>query len=115
MAAPKENLNALGNSGGKSRQDRILAARVRNKTLSEIEKVLDGEDSDYKKQLVLKLAGTVLPRLNEHTGEDGEAINVNIVSYVEPDASVQIPTKIIPITVSQGDTDGKEANGSGLA
>ena len=78
MAAPKGNTNAQGGSGGKSLQDRVLAANVRRKALAEIERILDGEDSDYKKQVVLKLAGTVLPRLNEHTGEDGTPIVISV-------------------------------------
>ncbi len=61
MAAP------LGN-------DRKLAAEIRRLTLRELEKILLGEDNDYKKQVILKLAPTVLPRLNEHTGEDGAAL-----------------------------------------
>jgi hypothetical protein len=78
MAAPQGNKNALGGSGGKSLQDRKQAAEVRRLALAEIEKVLLGDDCDYKKQLVLKLAGTVLPRLNEHTGEDGGSIQITV-------------------------------------
>ena len=67
--------------GGKSFQDRELAAKVRTKALNDIYAVLDGDESvakwgDYKKQIVLKLAGTVLPRLNEHTGADGGPIPI---------------------------------------
>lgn len=59
---------------GKNYNDRLLAAKVRTKALRLIEQVLDGEETEYRKQIVLKLAGTVLPRLNEHTGEDGEKL-----------------------------------------
>jgi hypothetical protein len=67
--------------GGKSFQDRELAATVRTQALNDILAVLtDSENvegwSDYKKQVVLKLSGTVLPRLNEHTGEDGGPIQI---------------------------------------
>lgn len=62
----------MDNRGGKSFNDRKLAAEVRTLTLEEIKKVLVGEDIDYKKQIVLTLARTVLPRLNEVTGEDGK-------------------------------------------
>jgi hypothetical protein len=47
--------------------------------LNEIKAVLlnnDKEVLEYKRQLILKLAGTVLPRLNEHTGEGGDPINI---------------------------------------
>lgn len=63
--------------GGKSLQDRELAARVRKLGLEEMEAVLKGTDAEYKKQLVLRLAGTLLPRLNEHTGEDGGPIAIS--------------------------------------
>lgn len=72
--------------GGKSFQDRELAAKVRNEALNNIYAVLTEDPaaeswSDLKKQLVLKLAGTVLPRLNEVTGEDGAPLQVNIIKY----------------------------------
>lgn len=60
--------------GGKTLNDRKLAAEVRTLSLKEMKKVLedDSEDNkDYKKQLVLKLAATVLPRLTEISGPDG--------------------------------------------
>jgi hypothetical protein len=72
MAAPKNNKNAVGNSGGKSLNDRKLAADVRSLALGQIKEVLEGDDAEYKKALLLKLAPSLLPRLNEHTGGDGE-------------------------------------------
>jgi hypothetical protein len=75
--------------GGKSFQDRVLAAEVRRDALKSIQTVLKNDKksreavsdwSEYKKQIVLKLAGTVLPRLNEHTGGDGEPIVVDVKS-----------------------------------
>jgi hypothetical protein len=61
--------------GGKSFQDRELVARVRTLGLNEIEKVLSQPKmSEFKKHLLLRLAGSLLLRLNEHTGEDGGAI-----------------------------------------
>lgn len=64
------------NRGGKSFNDRKLAAEVRALTLEEIKKVLIGEDLEYKKQIILTLARTVLPRLTEITGEDGKDLPV---------------------------------------
>lgn len=67
----------MAGATGKSFQDRQRSARVRNLALDEIEKVLTGEvkvEKRFREALILKLAGTVLPRLNEHTGEDGEPI-----------------------------------------
>lgn len=69
-------------ANGKNLQDRILAAKVRNKALEDIHAVLEGKKtadkfSDYKKQMLLRLATTLLPRLNEHTGADGEPLKLS--------------------------------------
>lgn len=60
--------------GGKSMQDRELAARVRSLTLEECERQLLKKKGRLYEAVLLRLAGSVLPRLNEHTGEDGGAI-----------------------------------------
>lgn len=68
--------------GGKSLNDRELAAEVRTKALEAIKAVLMNDDeatakwSEYKKQMVLKLSASILPRLNEVTGQDGGAIQI---------------------------------------
>lgn len=61
---------------GRSFNDRELAGEVRTLTLTEIRKYLTGEDEDFKKQLLLRLSGSILPRLNEVTGENGGAIKI---------------------------------------
>lgn len=67
--------------GGKTFQDRELAARVRTLGLSEIERVLKQKKmSHFKEQVILRLAGSLLPRLNEHTGEDGGPIAIKGVN-----------------------------------
>ena len=71
---------------GKSFQDRKLAADVRNDALKKIHAIVKGNKKvikglgDYQKAMLLKLAPTLLPRLNEHTGEDGEPIKHDISS-----------------------------------
>lgn len=87
MAAPKGNKNASGNSGGKPSNDRELAAEVRSLTLLKIKALLEKEgDKMSMRELTLhdailtKLAGTVLPRLNEVSGKDGEPIAVSWLS-----------------------------------
>jgi hypothetical protein len=62
--------------GGKSFQDRELAARVRTLSLTEIEHVLKNRKHKLYGPVLIKLAGSVLPRLNEHTGEDGGPIQI---------------------------------------
>ena len=63
---------------GVALNDRALGARVRRLTHKEIEKILLGDDDAYKKEIIMKLAPSILPRINEHSGENGEAIKVTI-------------------------------------
>ena len=77
MAAAKGNKNAAGNRGGATLNDKLLAAEVRNMALNEIKEILQlPRMTQLKQQVILRLAGTVLPRLNEHSGEGGEPIHV---------------------------------------
>jgi hypothetical protein len=69
-------MKITGGQKGKSFNDRELAGEVRTLTLNEIKKALTGVDEDFKKQVILKLAGSILPRLNELTGENGGAIKI---------------------------------------
>ncbi len=73
-----------GSSKGKSFNDMQLAGQVRNLALNHLQKILsdDYADKDYQKQMLLKLANTILPRLNEHTGADGGAIELTGVDIV---------------------------------
>lgn len=89
MAAKLGNTNSLGNRGGQSFNDRRLAAEVRSLTLNKIKDILEQpivkmEKGDYElyKAILIKLSGSVLPRLNEHTGEDGERIIIKIAKEV---------------------------------
>ena len=82
--ALKGNKNAEGNKGGNGAPtvvDRELSKKVRRLTLKKIERILQQpvvrmtvEEYNLYKQVLLKLAGTVLPRLNEHSGPDGKPI-----------------------------------------
>jgi len=55
--------------------------------LKELCKVLqNGRDDELFNPVLLKLAGTVLPRLNEHSGPDGEKIAaVMEINYLQPE------------------------------
>ena len=72
--------------GGKSLNDREESAKTRRKVLNCINKVYDGEEGELTEkqwELTLRMAVIVLPRLNEHTGEDGgpiqlEGVNIKI-------------------------------------
>ncbi len=76
-------MNGTG-QGGKSFQDRELAARVRTLALGEIEKILKKPKHKLYGAVIVKLAGTVLPRLNEVTGLGGDPLEL-IVRFIDAD------------------------------
>lgn len=69
-----------GSPKGKSFNDRQLAGSVRSLALEHLMKVLqpDYKDIAYQKQMLLKLSTSLLPRLQEVTGEDGKDITIVI-------------------------------------
>ena len=93
--------------------DRKLGAEVRRMTLNKLKDILGDDehkkyDEKFQREVLLKLATNALPRLNEHTGESGEPINVNIVSYAgtNNNPAVQISSPPIPNTIPQSITGG---------
>ena len=61
--------------------DRKLGANVRNLSLRLIEKYLKDETPEndkFRKDLLLKLATNVLPRITQLEGEDGRPIQISI-------------------------------------
>jgi hypothetical protein len=103
--APKGNKNAVGNKGGgpPTFQDRELAARVRSLALTQIEFALTGklfaDDTEFQKALLLKLASTVLPRINELTGEGGGPLTVQLIQYASANnPAPQVPAPGISVT-----------------
>jgi hypothetical protein len=84
--------------GGKSLQDRELAARVRTLALSKIEEILSmpivkmkSDDYALYKEILVKLSGSVLPRLNEVTGEGGNPIEASIIMLPQRNADKPKP------------------------
>lgn len=103
--APKGNKNAVGNKGGGSPtfQDKELAARVRRLALAQIENVLSrpDEDTEFYKAILLKLASTVLPRINELTGEGGGPLTVQLTQYAPAsNPTPQVPASGLPTSAS---------------
>lgn len=115
MAAPQGNQNGVGNSGGKSLQDRKLSAAVRSLALTKIKELLEmppvkmsADDYDLYKAVLVKLSGSVLPRLTEVSGEDGEPIKyaVAAINIIKPDgADVPPVTETISSVV---ESDGQD-------
>ncbi len=60
--------------------DRVLATRVRTLALEEVEKALLKKKGKLYEAVLIKLAGTVLPRLNELSGVDGKDLIVQITA-----------------------------------
>lgn len=58
--------------------DRKLGAEVRSLALKEIRTVLQGEKNEFYEAVLLRLTASVLPRLNEVTGADGDAMKITI-------------------------------------
>lgn len=76
MAAPVKN-------------ERILASNVRTLSLNLITRYLNDdspENDKFRKDLLLKLATNVLPRITQLEGSDGDPIAVSITgfNYVTP-------------------------------
>lgn len=75
-------------------QDREQASRVRTLALSEIEKQLKKGKGSLYEAVLIKLAGSVLPRLNEHTGDDGNPISIMFDnSFKKPPQGARKPVK----------------------
>lgn len=68
--------------------DRKLAGKVRRLALKQIQSILLGEkdekySQEFRNQLLLKLAGQVLPRINEGTGDNGEfLVKTTLVKFL---------------------------------
>ena len=69
----------MAKQGSPTFNDLRLAGQVRTKCLKLIDAILDDESEsnrEYRKQMILRMAPNMLPRLNEHTGQDGEPLPI---------------------------------------
>ena len=67
--------------GGKSFQDRQLAGEVRRLALQEIKDIIEDKkpkDETFRQAVILRMAGQILPRLNETTGPDGGPVSIKV-------------------------------------
>lgn len=78
---------------GKTFQDRELASKVRTKALEDLLLVLSDNKkmqqkvqkwSPYRKEILKNLSRSVLPRLNEVTGEDGQPLSLSFHNALTP-------------------------------
>jgi hypothetical protein len=81
--------------GGKTLNDRKLAAEVRTLALHKVKKILQTEPADDEARrlhdaVLLRLSATILPRLNEHTGADGDTLPpLTVINYGDIKPPVQ--------------------------
>ncbi len=81
---------------GKSFQDRTRSANIRNMALDHIEKILSPnyKDKKYQKEVLLRLAPTLLPRLNAGRDDEERLIPLPIMDVQENDSNPQgLPTE----------------------
>lgn len=74
-----------GGKGGRMFNDRELSGEVRMMALTQIRKALTGkskkkEDVEFRKAILLRLSSSLLPRLNELSGPDGEPLGIHFDS-----------------------------------
>ena len=81
---------------GPIKPDMDLGRQVTRLTLKQIRKILLEEGmGKFKESVILKLASTVLPRINEHSGEDGKAIIIQVASEIKDKNSNETSRKPI--------------------
>lgn len=77
-----------------------LSHQVRGLALTRIKAILENPKEDYElyKNVLVRLSGSVLPRINEHSGEDGEPLTITLVNYDDKSVSA----KKVPRVVTTG-------------
>lgn len=82
-----------GTPQGKMFNDRVLAAEVRSLALERVKELLKKKKGKLYEQVLVRLAGSLLPRLNEVTGEDGGPLIIELSSVVAKKNGVNASTK----------------------
>ena len=82
--------------GGHPYYSRILSADVRDLTLREIRRVLldkrcKSHTKEFRQQLILRLAGSVLPRIQENSGPGGGPMEMNAQVVILPPRNEKNP------------------------
>jgi len=114
MPAAPGNQNAAGNSGGKSLNNRVKLATLRGLIVDECIAILSKNKHDlsekeyeFRNDIILKLAPTVLPRLQEHTSVDGEPLQIFFDPTFNPGKKPDEVKK--PEEAKQNDTPPRQA------
>lgn len=96
MPTPINEIRAKTNRVKQLILDKYLAmAEIEEKTGFQTQ-----AQADMFKELTLVFAKSVVPRTQEITGEDGEAINIQVVNYANPQAPIPTPTISSPSVTS---------------
>lgn len=111
--------------GAPLKGDRELAAEVRRLSLNKIKAILERpmvemnqSDKELHDAILLKLASTVLPRINEVTGENGAPLQLSFDQSFNPNGTTSEAkgdnTEQSKIQDSESGTQGgQDSNGSG--
>ena len=79
--------------GGKTLNDRQLAADLRTMAMSECMRHLKAKKGKMYEMVLSKLAGQILPRIQEISGDSGSQLQINVVRYTPPEiATPPTPT-----------------------
>lgn len=92
---------------------RIKARRVKNHILTKYLKLADRVDAngegdlsekEYKTyyDMTSEFARNVVPRSQEVTGEDGGALEINVVKYADSSIAIPIPAETVPTPPAEG-------------
>lgn len=96
--------------------DRKLGAEVRRLGLKKLKVILEDENhekysKEFQQQILLKLASTLLPRINEHTGENGGEIKINLMNYGD---TITLPVHATTLSNTISTSDGQGNNESDI-
>lgn len=67
---------------GKNYNDRILASEVRTMALEKVKVLLKKGKGKLYEQILIRLSSTLLPRLNELTGENGGPLIIELPASI---------------------------------
>jgi hypothetical protein len=78
---------------GKNYNDRILASEVRTLALDRVKKLLEKGKGKLYEAVLIRLSSTLLPRLNELTGENGGPLVIELPASVISKNGINARTK----------------------
>lgn len=78
---------------GKNYNDRILASEVRTLALDKVKSLLKKGKGKLYEQVLIRLSGSLLPRLNELTGENGGPLIIELPKAITDKNGINTSTR----------------------